>query len=175
MDSVIAMGHIAMGDPYKPVRTSNECLDLGELLKQANADQVYREKERLLEILAEQQMGATVDGLKVSPAPTPFNSGGTKHDQGKARMSLLDSSWLLGVAEVLTFGEKKYQAHNWRKGISVSRLMDAAGRHQAAFNDGEDLDPESGKGHLYHASCCLMFASWMIKHRPDLDDRCKGT
>jgi hypothetical protein len=100
--------------------------------------------------------------------------GGTKHDQGKARMSLLDSSWLLGVAEVLTFGEKKYAAHNWRKGISVSRLMDAAGRHQAAFNDGEDLDPESGKGHLYHASCCLMFASWMIKHRPDLDDRCKG-
>jgi hypothetical protein len=99
---------------------------------------------------------------------------GIKHDSGKARMSLLDSSWLLGVAEVLTFGEKKYQAHNWRKGLSVSRLMDAAARHQAAFNDGEDLDPESGKSHLYHASCCLMFASWMIKNRPDLDDRFKG-
>jgi len=98
---------------------------------------------------------------------------GTKHDQGKARMSLLDSSWLLGVAEVLTFGEKKYAANNWRKGLSVSRLMDAAARHQAAFNDGEDLDPESGKSHLYHASCCLMFASWMIKNRPDLDDRWK--
>jgi hypothetical protein len=98
---------------------------------------------------------------------------GTKHDQGKARMSLLDTSWLLGVAEVLGFGEKKYAANNWRKGISVSRLMDAAARHQAAFNDGEDLDPESGKGHLYHASCCLMFASWMIQNRPDLDDRYK--
>jgi hypothetical protein len=98
---------------------------------------------------------------------------GTKHDQGKARMSLLDTSWLLGVAEVLTFGEKKYAAHNWRKGISVSRLLDAHARHMAAFNDGEDLDPESGKGHLYHASCCLMFASWMIKNRPDLDDRWK--
>jgi hypothetical protein len=89
-------------------------------------------------------------------------------------MSLLDSSWLLGVAEVLTFGEKKYAANNWRKGLSVSRLMDAAARHQASFNDGEDLDPESGKSHLYHASCCLMFASWMIKNRPDLDDRYKG-
>jgi hypothetical protein len=99
---------------------------------------------------------------------------GIKHDSGKARMSLLDSSWLLGVAEVLGFGEKKYAAHNWRKGLSVSRLMDAAARHQAAFNDGEDLDPESGKSHLYHASCCLMFASWMIKNRPDLDDRYKG-
>jgi hypothetical protein len=104
-----------------------------------------------------------------------YGTEGTKHDQGKARMSLLDTSWLLGVAEVLTFGEKKYAANNWRKGISVSRLMDAAARHQAAFNDGEDLDPESGKGHLYHASCCLMFASWMIKNRPDLDDRYKSS
>jgi hypothetical protein len=106
-------------------------------------------------------------------ASLPVDTEGTKHDQGKARMSLLDTSWLLGVAEVLGFGEKKYAAHNWRKGLSVSRLMDAAARHQAAFNDGEDLDPESGKSHLYHASCCLMFASWMIKNRPDLDDRWK--
>jgi hypothetical protein len=121
--------------------------------------------------------------ITFSPQPTSLNqnpqlcaslSEGTKHDSGKARMSLLDSSWLLGVAEVLGFGEKKYAAHNWRKGLSVSRLMDAAARHQAAFNDGEDLDPESGKSHLYHASCCLMFASWMIKNRPDLDDRFKG-
>jgi hypothetical protein len=112
-----------------------------------------------------------VDPLSM-PKPISDNEG-AKFDHGKARMSLLDSSWLLGVAEVLGFGEKKYAAHNWRKGLSVSRLMDAAARHQAAFNDGENLDPESGKGHLYHASCCLMFASWMIKNRPDLDDRWK--
>jgi hypothetical protein len=89
-------------------------------------------------------------------------------------MSLLDSSWLLGVARVMTFGAKKYAEHNWKKGISVSRLLDAAARHQAAFNDGENLDPESGESHLYHASCCLQFASWMIINRPDLDDRYKG-
>jgi len=116
-----------------------------------------------------------VDPVVTEGTKTNQPSTGIKHDQGKARMSLLDSSWLLGVAEVLTFGEKKYAANNWRKGISVSRLMDAAARHQAAFNDGEDLDPESGKGHLYHASCCLMFASWMIKNRPDLDDRYKSS
>jgi hypothetical protein len=99
---------------------------------------------------------------------------GIKFDHGKARMSLLDSSWLLGVARVMTFGAKKYAEHNWKKGISVSRLLDAAARHQAAFNDGENLDPESGESHLYHASCCLQFASWMIINRPDLDDRYKG-
>jgi hypothetical protein len=117
-----------------------------------------------------------IDPVKDSKALKDITkaSTGIKHDSGKPRMSLLDSSWLLGVADVLTFGEKKYAANNWRKGLSVSRLMDAAARHQASFNDGEDLDPESGRSHLYHASCCLMFASWMINNRPDLDDRYKG-
>ena len=95
----------------------------------------------------------------------------TKHDQEKPRMDLLDTSYLVGTADVLTFGAQKCAAHNWRQGIHVSRLTAAAMRHLTAFNDGEDLDPESGFSHLYHASCCLMFASWMIRHRPDLDDR----
>jgi hypothetical protein len=100
-------------------------------------------------------------------------TGGTKHDSGKPPMSLLDTKWLTGVAEVLGFGAKKYAAHNWRKGISYSRLSDAAMRHLTAFNAGEDIDPESGLPHLHHASCCLMFLSNMAATRPDLDDRWK--
>ena len=99
--------------------------------------------------------------------------GGTKHDSGKPPMSLLDTKWLTGVAEVLGFGAKKYAAHNWRKGIAYSRLSDAALRHLMAFNAGEDLDPESGLPHLHHASCCLMFLSNMSATRPELDDRWK--
>ena len=99
--------------------------------------------------------------------------GGTKHDAGKPPMSLLDSKWLTGVAAVLGFGAKKYAAHNWRSGIAYSRLSDAALRHLMAFNDGEDLDPESGLPHLHHASCCLMFLSNMSATRPELDDRWK--
>lgn len=99
---------------------------------------------------------------------------GTKHDGGKAEMALLDSEWVLGVSDVLTFGAKKYASHNWRGGIAVSRLMSAALRHVFAFLRGENVDPESGLSHLYHASCCLMFASWMVKHRPELDDRYKN-
>ncbi len=100
-------------------------------------------------------------------------SEGTKHDSGKPRMSLLDPLFLTTVAQVLTFGVKKYEAHNWRGGLEVSRLMDAAMRHLNAFNDGEDLDPESGISHLGHAACNLMFALRMLKDRPDLDDRYK--
>jgi hypothetical protein len=114
------------------------------------------------------------DNWQTAPENIQEPKEGVKHDSGKPMMSLLDSEWKEGVARVMTFGAKKYAAHNWRKGISVSRLLDAAYRHQDAFNKGEDLDPESGESHLFHASCCLQFASWMVKHRPDLDDRYKG-
>lgn len=96
---------------------------------------------------------------------------GLKYDQDKSRMDLLDTSFLLGVADVLTFGAKKYAAHNWRKGIAQSRLIGAAYRHLSAYNNGEDNDPESNINHLYHAACCLMFATWMLKNKPELDDR----
>lgn len=96
-----------------------------------------------------------------------------KHDQNKPPMGLLSSKWLVGVARVLGFGANKYASHNWRKGIVGSRLYDAAFRHLAAWNDGEDLDPESGLPHLYHASCCLMFLSELMETRPELDDRYK--
>jgi hypothetical protein len=74
-------------------------------------------------------------------------------------MSLIDPSFLTGVAQVLTFGANKYGKHNWRNGIHISRLVDAALRHINAFNSGLDLDEESGLEHLYHATCCLMMAS----------------
>jgi Domain of unknown function (DUF5664) len=96
-----------------------------------------------------------------------------KYDLEKPRMDLLDANFLEGVASVLTFGAKKYATNNWREGIAVSRLIAATYRHLGAINRGEDLDPESGLPHVYHASCCLMFLSNMIATRPDLDDRWK--
>lgn len=97
----------------------------------------------------------------------------TKHDSEKPRMDLLSSKWLIGVAKVLTFGAKKYEANNWRKGHQASQLIGAALRHITAFNDGENLDSESGLSHLYHASCCLMFLAENMEVRPEFDDRWK--
>lgn len=98
---------------------------------------------------------------------------GLKYDSEKPRMDLLDADFLEGVAQVLTFGAKKYAAHNWRGGIHISRLLAGCYRHIGAFNRGEDTDPESGILHLHHAACCLMFASWILAHKPELDDRYK--
>lgn len=96
---------------------------------------------------------------------------GLKYDADKPRMDLLDPEFLEGVAQVLTFGANKYSANNWRSGIAYSRLIAAAYRHLGAINKGQDLDPETHLQHAYHAACCMMFLSYMIKHRKDLDDR----
>lgn len=100
---------------------------------------------------------------------------GNKYDSGKPRMDLVRPEFVEGVADVLGFGAAKYASWNWAKGIHYSRLIAAAERHINAFKKGEDLDPESGLSHLYHASCCLMFLScfeeW--KDSQGLDDRYK--
>lgn len=102
-------------------------------------------------------------------------SGGSKFDGGKPRLELLDSGAIEDLAKVLTFGATKYDAHNWRKGIEVSRLVGAALRHLFAFLRGEDLDPESGLPHVAHAMCNCMFILAMMRDRRDLDDRYNPT
>lgn len=95
---------------------------------------------------------------------------GIKHDDGKLPLDLLDPVALDGLAAVLQFGSKKYAAHNWRGGLSYSRLLAALLRHSFAILRGEYVDPESGLPHIDHVGCCWMFLSNMMKTRPDMDD-----
>lgn len=113
-----------------------------------------------------------LDPHNVLGGATPPPSG-VKHDTDKPRVDLLDPNFLVSVGEVLGFGAKKYAAHNWRGGISYSRLFGAILRHTFAAMRGEDTDPESGLPHTAHLGCCVMFLHWMMHHRKDLDDRYK--
>lgn len=83
---------------------------------------------------------------------------GRKYDSGKSLMSLVPPNALKEVADVLTIGASKYDPGNW---MIVDELMyrysNAAERHLMAWRLGEQLDPETGKNHLAHAICCLMF------------------
>lgn len=113
-------------------------------------------------------------GTGVAPLSVPANTPqGLKYDNSKEPLSLLSRVWLIGVAKVMGFGAKKYTAHNWRGGIERSRLVSAALRHILAYNEGEDVDSETGLNHLDHASCCLMFARETHDTHPNLDDRYK--
>ena len=100
-------------------------------------------------------------------------SEGKKYDSGKPEIEMVDPEFLEGLAKVLMFGKEKYDRNNWRGGILISRLISAAYRHLGAVNKGVDLDEESGLPHVYHLACCVMFLSWTLKHKPEMDDRWK--
>lgn len=73
-------------------------------------------------------------------------------------------------------GETKYGTYNFLKGQSVRNCMDSMMRHYDAFEDPEqnDNDEESKISHLAHVAWNALVALYMIKTRPDLDDRYKG-
>ena len=97
--------------------------------------------------------------------------GGIKYDKDKLRYDLLPIEALDEVVAVLTFGAKKYNDNNWRKGFRWSRVIAALLRHITAFMKGENLDPESGKHHLAHAICCALFLLTFALNKVGLDDR----
>ncbi len=96
---------------------------------------------------------------------------GRKDDAEKPRMDLLCPFAIEELSKVLTFGAKKYAAHNWCKGIKTSRLIAAALRHIFAYAGGQDTDPETGLHHISHAMCCCMFIVGMPHYIDGQDDR----
>ena len=60
---------------------------------------------------------------------------------------------------MMSFGAEKYEDRNWEKGVDYNKYYGALLRHIFAWWNGEELDPETGLSHLYHAGCCLMFLS----------------
>ena len=92
---------------------------------------------------------------------TQTNEPGRKDDSGKPRWSLMPFNELLEILLVLEHGASKYGVNNWKNVTeSRDRYFNAAMRHLMAWWCGERNDPESGRGHLAHAACCLIFLMW---------------
>ena len=86
---------------------------------------------------------------------------GVKYDGDKNRYDLLPWDGIDKIAEVLTFGAKKYDDNNWIKVDNAeNRYFAAAMRHLVAWKKGEKTDPESGISHLAHAGACLLFLDY---------------
>jgi len=95
------------------------------------------------------------DIVKASQTAT---TGGRKFDGGKLQYGLLPPNALKATVEILTFGAEKYEPDNWKwVPDSKRRYFDAMMRHLWAWKSGEQNDQETGKNHLAHAMCCLMF------------------
>jgi hypothetical protein len=94
-------------------------------------------------------------------------------DPNKPRLSLIPKEALWALGSALTTGEARYGAQNWRGGIPLSVLCDAAMRHITQFIDGEDMDEQSKTHHLGCAMANLSFAISLHAKMPSCDDRYK--
>lgn len=94
-----------------------------------------------------------------------------RFNQGKTSWELLDFKSLEPMVEVLMFGAEKYSPNNWKKGQHTSELIGSLMRHIVSYQQGEDIDSESGKKHLGHAMCNIMFLIYNNKNHKELDDR----
>lgn len=108
--------------------------------------------------LDEYKLEPTDDGGELKQSVEDF----IKQDTDKPMVSLIEPKFILGIAEVLTFGAKKYEIDGWKKAklSDMRRYKDALLRHTLAYIDGETIDPESGLSHLYHISCNTMFLDY---------------
>lgn len=102
--------------------------------------------------------------------PWPYNQA-QKFDSGKVMMELIPPELLEAVGTILTFGAQKYAARNWEQGMDWSRVYGALLRHLNAWWGGEELDPETGKSHLWHAGCCIAFLITYEQRQVGTDDR----
>lgn len=87
----------------------------------------------------------------------PLHGQEAKQDDGKIDLHILDPVFLEHMAVVGMQGEKKYPNGSYKKGIKFSRLISAAKRHIADFEQGVEYDAESGMPPLTHVGYnCMM-------------------
>ena len=108
-----------------------------------------------------------------------------KEDEDKLRIDLIPAEAIFAIAEIMTYGVKKYEDRNWEKGMKWGRVFSALMRHMWAWWGAKtttktnflfgDLDIETEKSHLWHAACCIIFLISFEERNIGEDDRVKHT
>jgi hypothetical protein len=76
------------------------------------------------------------------------------------------------VSRVLMHGAQKHGHWNWvHNPCDWTNLLAKAERHIFAFQKGDDLDPSSGRSHIAHAICDLLFLQSYILNQHGTDNR----
>ena len=101
---------------------------------------------------------------------------GERKNVGKLRWRNFPMFLVEPLIEVGAAGEHKYATWNFLKGMKVEDCMDSLKRHLMKFEDPSisDADEETGLSHMAHIAWNALVIVYMIKTRPDLDDRYKG-
>lgn len=99
------------------------------------------------------------------------DDGRTGSGKEKNRLDLIPPEVINGLAEVLTYGAKKYADRNWEKGMAWGRLFAATQRHLWAWWALQEIDEESSIHHLKHALADISFLLTYSERGIGADDR----
>lgn len=94
-----------------------------------------------------------------------------KDDGGKLPLDLLPFDAIEGIAEIMRVGAERYGRRNWEAGLDWGRVYSACLRHLFAWWRGEAADADTGKSHLWHAGCCILFLIAYEQRGVGKDDR----
>jgi len=125
-----------------------------------NADGTYSNKH-----LMKRDITHTDNFGSVQVGKNTVQKSVVKHDTGKPMVSLVEPSFILGIAQVLTYGAEKYAINNWQQATDkdIRRIKDSLLRHTLAYTSGELLDAETGLSHSLHAATNMMFLNYLLE------------
>ena len=101
---------------------------------------------------------------------TPFEDApqrSLRYNTGKPDYSLIPIAAMQEAAKVLEYGASKYERDNWKRPTHWTVSFACLQRHLAAWQSGEDNDPESGRNHLGHAMCNILQMLDMLENHPE--------
>lgn len=109
--------------------------------------------------------------MPIGDVTSAERGSGARYNDGKPDLSLIPLETLYGEARVWEHGAKKYARFNWQKGMNWSVPLGSLLRHLAAWQAGEDIDPESGENHLDHVACNIRMLRYYTDNYKEGDDR----
>lgn len=110
--------------------------------------------------------------MRVGDLDSDAVGSGARANDGKRDWSLFPLHLMDEVVGAWEYGERKYKAWNWAKGMAWSVPYACIMRHLIAYWwKGERNDQESGYHHLAHVVCNVMMLLHYERFYPEGDDR----
>lgn len=99
--------------------------------------------------------------------PSVATDKALRFDNDKIRYELIPCEWEEELAKILTRGAKKYADDNWKNSVNtkehekwVKRCLGSLRRHLAAWQKGEQIDPELGTYHMGQVAWNALVIMW---------------
>jgi hypothetical protein len=136
--------HTALFNAFNWV-SSPEGYDFWDGIYESIFDGTYFDAPQLTPETCEAKAKEKLHGLPDTGGRSEFSTGAVRDaSEGKGLPSHLPTRALLRASKRFEDGAAKYDAHNWRKGIPLSRYIDSMNRHTWLFMQGDTSEDHLG-------------------------------